>query len=76
MIEMLRRYWPESVLFFTVLCCWFLLVVSSFFVFFAVLLIMEWSPEKNEILINMYCLCGQPCFSYEKLGQFCVRRLY
>jgi len=51
-IEMLRRYWLEVrfVFVYNIL----LLVVLSLFVFFVGLLMMEWSPDKIEILINMY----------------------
>jgi len=74
-IEMLRRYWLEvCFFFFTIFCCWLLLVVSSFFVFLAFLLIVECYPEKKfEIL---YHVCHRLCFSYEKLGWFCVRLVY
>ena len=49
MIEMLRRYWlgVRFVFVYNIL----LLVDSSYF---AVSLIMEWFPDKIEMLINMY----------------------
>ena len=72
---MLRRYWLEvRFVFVTIFCCWLLLVVSSFFRLFGHFVdygVLSW--KKTEIL---YRLCHRPCFSYEKLGWFCVRLVY
>jgi len=69
-IKMLCRYWLEvRVVFFTIVRCWLLLIVS-FLVSLAILLIKDCYPEKK---IKFEIFTVFVCFSYEKLGWFCVR---
>ena len=74
--------WPASLLVRGPFCFLYnilLLVVISCFVFFRLFGhfvdygVLSWKKIEFEIL---YHLCHRPCFSYEKLGWFCVRLVY